>query len=71
MTTQEIEAKVEKINGIIEEIGMADEYGETGGLIASYDEARGIVIEDESHAEAFPVEVTEWQVCEYLKDFES
>lgn len=71
MTTQEIETKVEKLNSIIEEIGMADGYGETGGLIAVYDEERGgIVIEDESYAEVFPVTVSEAKVREYLKDFE-
>lgn len=62
--------RLDELNALITAMGLADEYGDRGGLIADYaKETDDFVLQDEAYAEHFPLDVDDQTLRTYLQTF--
>lgn len=66
---ERMQPRIDALNQLIAARGLADDYGESGGLIAEYEPAVGIVIRDEAYSQTFPSEVPDETIAIYLQGF--
>jgi hypothetical protein len=61
--------RVDAANALIAAYGLADGYGETGGLLAEYIVGQGLILANEAWTERFPSDVTDDTLRAYLQTY--
>lgn len=66
---ERVQPRVDTINEIIASLGLADNYGESGGLLAEYEPAAGLIVRDEVYSHTFSPDVSDETISAYLQKF--